>query len=154
MSLTIPQSAHHLVLPLTTFLNKHPRLIAFTALATLSTPLLYNNYRAFLALGPGGLPYNVFGWLVALGLRPFARETRNTEEYVRDGSQERWLRDDDIIARKGERPKFGWHVAPVRQQNMIPSEEIAKVGTFIPLDISAETLKRFDSVWTRSSNGL
>ena len=58
-----------------------------------------------------------------------ARETKTTEEYVKDGSQERWLKDEDVKQRKGDRPRFGWHVAPVRQQDMLPSAEMAKVRT-------------------------
>ena len=127
--MSVVRSAQHAIKPILTLANKHPRLLIVTAFATISTPWLYGNYRAFIDLGPGGLPYNVFGWLAALSLKLVARETKSTEEYVKDGSQERWLKDEDVKQREGDRPRFGWHVAPVRQQDMLPSAEMAKVRT-------------------------
>lgn len=138
MSLTHVGSTltQRVIQPFTTLLHKHPRLFAFTTLATISAPWFYGNYRAYLDIGPGGLPYNVFGWLLALGLRPFARETKTTEEYDRDGRKERYLEEGDLKERRGERPKFGWHVAPVRQQDKLPSPEIAKVSISTSLSAS------------------
>jgi len=115
---------------LTTLIRTHPNLTLTTtaAAALLSvTPWLYNNYKAFLAIGPGGLPYNVFGWLIALGLKPFSKETRSVDQYVKDGNKDRWLREEEgeLKARKGGRPKLTWHVAPIRQLDGLGPEDIS-----------------------------
>lgn len=63
------------------------RPLLATAVAGATTATLIaaiQDYRDLLALGPGGLPYNVFGWLVnALLLRPLAL-SKSARLYVGD----------------------------------------------------------------------
>ena len=52
------------------------------------TPLAYRDYKLFLSYGPGGVPYNAFGWLITrLVLGPMTSETLSIDVYER--SEER-----------------------------------------------------------------
>ena len=86
------------------------------------------NYLAFLAIGPGGLPYHVGGWLIALFLKLFARETISTLEYDKDQNKESYIEDKEKIPVRGDRPLYGWHVVPARQSNQIPAENMMIVS--------------------------
>lgn len=109
--------------------QKYPRTIILTSLLALPIPWLFNNYRAYIALGPGGLPYNVFGWLIALVAKPFGRETKSTAEYDADPNKDSWLTDlDSIAGRRGARPTIGWHPAPHRQLDQIPTDAMKQVS--------------------------
>ena len=85
------------------------------------------DYRFYLSLGPGGPPYNLFGWAaVSFLVRPFtlsAKDTRWTGDYPDTGAHQ------DVLAlpeRKGARPQIGG-VAPQRQLSQHPSDDIKKV---------------------------
>ncbi|WOO83677.1 uncharacterized protein LOC62_05G007197 [Vanrija pseudolonga] len=67
--------------------DAHP-VLALALLPLVLVPLLLaaRAYRGYLALGPGGLPNNVFGWALQASLRPFARETKSTAVYEADGT--------------------------------------------------------------------
>lgn len=98
---------------------------AAAAVVGLSSLWLRRNYRAFMALGPGGLPYGVRGWLMALVLRLFARATTSTGEYDRDADKSTWLDDRAALPpRTGPRPDPGFHVVPARQLDQVPSREM------------------------------
>ncbi|KAJ7034940.1 hypothetical protein C8F04DRAFT_1099558 [Mycena alexandri] len=107
-------------------LQRHPRTVILATLAALGAPWVVDNYRRFLALGQSGLtPLGPFGWLVALSLTAFGRETVSTTEYESaKASKERWL--ETPVERRGTRPETGWHCVPHRQLDRLPSEEIAK----------------------------
>ncbi|KAF7794655.1 hypothetical protein EIP86_005793 [Pleurotus ostreatoroseus] len=109
-------------------LHRHPRLLTLTALLGLSAPWLYGNYLDFLALGPGGLPYNAGGWLVALLCKLLlARETRGTAAYDREANREVYIEGvEDVPERRGERPETGWHVLPARQRGKVPPVEMGE----------------------------
>jgi hypothetical protein len=89
------------------------------------------DYRRFKALGPGGAPYNVFGWLfVTLGLRPFTLGPQDTTwvgDYnlqnvsVSDGLQ-------DLPRRAGLRARV-MGIAPQRQMSQQAPESMRKVST-------------------------
>lgn len=109
-------------------------------LAAASLPLLYHifalirqDYRGWMALGPGGLPYNVRGWLINSALRPLGRETKGTDCYDSeklrsmggDVGNKGWL--GDLPVRTGSRPYIGPWMAPHRQMDQLASPELNKV---------------------------
>ncbi|KAL2867556.1 uncharacterized protein BJX67DRAFT_387793 [Aspergillus lucknowensis] len=96
------------------------------AVVALFIPSAYRDYQSFLALGPGGPPYNLLGWLlVKLVFNPFSREMFRTEIYERkiDAGETSSLLED-LPKRQGERPKLGTFAAPQRQTDQWPSREI------------------------------
>ncbi|KKK11910.1 hypothetical protein ARAM_002297 [Aspergillus rambellii] len=113
------------------FLSKWPsNRVALTTFAAavlgLAAPVAYRDYRSYLALGPGGPPYNVIGWLfVKLFVNPFRREVFSTDIYDRkvlQGETVEFLKD--LPKRNGERPTMGSFAVPHRQVNQIPSQEV------------------------------
>ncbi|KAL4897927.1 hypothetical protein BDV59DRAFT_52181 [Aspergillus ambiguus] len=118
--------------------------IAATLLAV-TLPRAYNDYRIFLSYGPGGLPYNVVGWLAAnLILRPFAKEPFSTAVYERrieDGETTSFLSDDAVAARKRDRPVVGPHIAPHRQ-----------LTEFARDDTKEKLIQRFTEFASRNSH--
>lgn len=85
------------------------------------------DYQAFKDLGPGGTPYNVYGWLsVTFFLKPFTlaeRDTLWTGDYP-DGAHKEV---QALPVRKGQRPDIRG-IAPQRQFSQCPSQEMNKVG--------------------------
>ena len=83
-------------------------------------PWAINDYRMFLALGPGGPPYNVFGWaLVTCILRPLSisrDQALSLTEYPSTGAGEGVL---GIKVRKGDRPDVKG-ITPQRQVDQNP----------------------------------
>lgn len=124
--------SHHiepLIRHLPKIFRDQPALWTSTTLLGLSALWLRKNYREFKAIGRGGLPYNVRGWLIALFLKLFSRETLSTLEYDRDPNKERWIEDaDSIPVRKSSRPGSGFHVVPARQTNQLPTKEMMVVS--------------------------
>jgi hypothetical protein len=99
-------------------------------------PRAYHDYKIFLSYGPGGIPYNVFGWLVAtVFLGPMRTETLSTAMYEQYEDEKAWLPLGGLSRRGGERPVIGPHVVPQRQLNQIPSKEIQAVRSFILADL-------------------
>ncbi|KAH7915649.1 hypothetical protein BJ138DRAFT_1109523 [Hygrophoropsis aurantiaca] len=108
--------------------QRHPRTIAVTSLLCIVTPKLayrlVNNYRAFLALGRGGLPSNIFGWSLAMVAKPFGSETLSIAMYDGDPNKDFWLDEQHIPERRGDRPRTGWHFLPHRQTTKHPSDDV------------------------------
>jgi len=82
-----------------------------------------SDYLGWLSLGKGGVPYNVFGWMLQSMLRPFAfRETRSLAPYSRADvikmyeptGRNRYI-EGDLGFRAGDRPAVGPWVAPQRE---------------------------------------
>ncbi|KAL7272410.1 hypothetical protein RUND412_004786 [Rhizina undulata] len=92
----------------------------------LGLPPLYRDYRAYLALGEGGFPHNVWGWLLTSATRLLKRETVSVGEYERDGNKERFLREG-LGERRGERPRTGVHPVPHRQVEGIPEGRVREL---------------------------
>lgn len=111
--------------------NNHAPLligVAFGALPLLAYSI--TNYREWLSIGPGGLPYNVVGWVGNVLLRPLSRsDVRAVAPYVMEEQQEQYgaagslsffdtARDSSHPLpppRDGARPTVPTFVAPQRQ---------------------------------------
>ncbi|KAL7948077.1 hypothetical protein V8C42DRAFT_316612 [Trichoderma barbatum] len=104
-------------------IRNHPIIItsaiAIIPLATLAMP----SYRGFIDLGPGGLPHNVFGWLLQGALRPFTlKSTLDHTVLQKPGvsppyephGNTRFLQGP-LAQRRGDRPFIPDYVAPQRQ---------------------------------------
>ncbi|KAJ7864798.1 hypothetical protein B0H14DRAFT_3602172 [Mycena olivaceomarginata] len=86
----------------------NPRSLLLAVIAAFGVPWAVKNYRKFLALGKSGLtPLGPFGWIVALTLTAFGRETVST---AHGAAHARSL--DGIV--------------PHRQTDRMPSDEMAK----------------------------
>ncbi|KAL3496112.1 hypothetical protein BJX62DRAFT_232621 [Aspergillus germanicus] len=112
-------------------LSSHPRaryILAAVpaAILALLIPSAYRDYQSYLALGPGGPPYNALGWLgVKLVFNPFKRDMFGTEVYDRKialGERSGFLMD--LPVREGQRPRMGSFAVPQRQVEQVPSREI------------------------------
>lgn len=134
-----------------TVIHRYPRTVVFASAAGLTLPWTIENYNKWLSLGKGttiaslnfqtpteltwhqgGLPHNVFGWLVAMVAHPFRRETFSTLEYVKDGNNDTWIDPTVVPERRGSRPVLGWHCLPHRQIDRLPSASYGEV--YILLD--------------------
>ncbi|KAM5373466.1 hypothetical protein ACJZ2D_006960 [Fusarium nematophilum] len=139
--------------------SANPRVIA-TALASalVGIPILRiaaQDYREYLKIGPGGVPYNVFGWLIQLSLRPLKKETLHTGCYEEEWAVAQagpnghigWLSEDDVPLRDGERPTVGSWTVPSRQLTELAGEDVKeRYQTFLsslasssPLDLKIAT---------------
>jgi hypothetical protein len=115
--------------------------LAIGVAAALSVPVLYiarADYRAWLLLGRGGLPYNVLGWFVQLILTPFRAGRLDTSCYQNpeilakagpSGSKS-YLSAEDVPQRKGPRPSIHRWLLPQRQADSRSSEQWKTVGLF------------------------
>lgn len=98
------------------------------------------DYRGWLALGAGGLPYNLFGWVVQWYCKlRMARETMNLECYTKplpeSISDKEKARNDasyltaSLPTRQGQRRRAAHWVIPQRQLgNQKPSQAISAVS--------------------------
>ncbi|KAL7815997.1 hypothetical protein V8C44DRAFT_323638 [Trichoderma aethiopicum] len=114
----------HLSSSIISHVRHHPILftsaIAMVPLAALMMP----SYRGFIDLGPGGLPHNVFGWLLQGALRPFAlKSTRDQSAFQKPGISSSYgphgttrFLQGELPARQGDRPVIPDYVAPQRQK--------------------------------------
>ncbi|KAH8847087.1 hypothetical protein MCOR27_009820 [Pyricularia oryzae] len=84
----------------------------------------YRDYQSFLALGPGGLPYNLKGWaIVTLFIRPFAMsksKVTSVADYPENGAPEVVKQ---LPVRRGERAILGG-IAPHRQMSQHAPERM------------------------------
>ena len=92
-------------------------------------PFAWHDYSVYLSYGPGGLPYNIVGWLVStIGLRLASREQLSTHIYD-DGSlpfadEPSRLPQHFPPQRTSPRPRLGPHPVPQRQLDQLPDEEV------------------------------
>ena len=107
-----------------------PRELALSAAAitaVLGTAILcFRDYQDFLALGPGGAPYNVRGWAWVTSLRPFALSKRGalqTSSFPVDGANEGI---EALPKRTGPRASVGG-IIPHRQLSQYPGAEMKPV---------------------------
>lgn len=114
---------------------QHNKLSVLTILLFPLFRYAYLDYQGWYALGGGGIPHNVFGWLVQSLLRLRAsRNVRDSTCYdvaMKATELERTsFLDDQLPAWTGNAPKTGVWVAPHRQLEQFASSEIKKVGIF------------------------
>ncbi|KAF8556213.1 hypothetical protein OG21DRAFT_1506837 [Imleria badia] len=117
------------------FLQRHSSLLTIGVILGFVIRRSISNYHAYIAMGPGGLPYNIYGWLLSLCFKPFAREKLSTEQYDQDGNKETFLDHEEIKERRGDRPKMSWHIAPSRQ-----------LDRYAPLEMGQRLIALFDAL--------
>ena len=117
----------------------HRNLTAFSTVTVVIIlsfilPKAYRDYRIFKSYGPGGVPYNVFGWLIVRCIFcSFGREVFSTSEYdwrIAAGESQSFLTltEEQLHARKADgRPVVGPHPVPQRQLTQIPDETVKQV---------------------------
>ncbi|EKJ75678.1 hypothetical protein NXS19_012514 [Fusarium pseudograminearum] len=108
-------------------------VIAVTS-AALGIPVLsiaIEDYRGYIALGPGGPPHNVIGWFGQILLKPFKKEPFHTSCYDKKAFQKAgpngsvaFLKGEDVPAREAPRPTVGSWTAPSRQLTDLASKDI------------------------------
>ena len=109
-------------------LHNNPRTITALAVAVaLSLPTAsyaLKSYRGFLALGPGGMPYNPLGWAIQGLLQLIAKwDTRSPAPFGKPANQKPYephgtapfLAASPLQQRRGHRPDVPGYVAPQRQ---------------------------------------
>lgn len=109
----------------------HPALVVSLGLALVLLPLVLaaRAYRGYLALGPGGLPHNVFGWALQALLRPFARETKSTAVYEADASVWAFPSHGRVsFLWRAELPARSPPVPPVVPDYIAPQRQVTQVG--------------------------
>lgn len=98
-------------------------LIALVALA--AAGWVYGDYHKWLALGPGGLPYNFSGWMSTTRMRWQKRDPFDTDRYAKViGAPGDCAFISDLPRRQGSRPSIGVHPVPHRQLNQLPNNEM------------------------------
>lgn len=119
---------------LTLYQRRSRTALAFTLIIPVIlglAPRAYRDYKTYLSYGPGGTPYNAFGWLaVSLLYLTSASETLSVDLYSGNEDQRSWLATD-VLNNRGDRPVIGPHVVPQRQMSQVPEEGIKKVGTIL-----------------------
>lgn len=118
--------------------------LAVTALGISIPTLAYaiRSYRGYIALGPGGMPYNIFGWALQGFLQLLARhntrdptpfsQPKNRKPYEPFGTTT--YLTSPIPLRQGDRPEVPGYVAPQRQLDQRPAETTvthARMNTFL-----------------------
>ena len=83
------------------------------------------DFRKWKKLGKGGVPYNIFGWLIVTAIRPFKRNPFSSKYFEGDiGSNCDKADIDSLPHRNGERPVIAKHPVPHRQLNQIRNDTI------------------------------
>ena len=84
----------------------------------------YRDYHSWLALGPGGLPSNLYGWVKVTWLRLMKRNPIDMAILERSIGREGDMRALDALPRRaGSRPRVDPHPIPHRQTDQHGSEE-------------------------------
>ena len=98
-----------------------------TTVAISAIPLLSHaiaSYRGFIAVGRGGIPNNIFGWLIQLAGQPIGWRNMTSLEPYHDPKaiaqfgphgRKSFLGDAPLPQRRGDRPEVPTYVAPQRQ---------------------------------------
>lgn len=122
----------------------HPVTALSAVGLTVLIPIAIRDYQIYLSYGPGGLPYNVFGWLLANTLRIYSREQLSPKPY--DNKELPFAYEPSYFApefppqRSSSRPKLGTHPVPQRQLEQLPSPDIRHkfIDRFAQLGKAAE----------------
>jgi hypothetical protein len=92
------------------------------------------DYHGYLALGPGGLPHNVVGWIGQMLLKPLRVEPFGTSCYDETAFEKAgpnghvaFLSEKDVPVRQAPRPAIGSWAVPSRQVSDLADESIIEV---------------------------
>lgn len=92
------------------------------------------DYHGYLALGPGGLPHNVVGWLGQMLLKPLRKEPFGTSCYDETAFEKAgpnghvaFLSEKDVPVRQAPRPVLGSWAVPSRQVSDLADKSIIEV---------------------------
>jgi hypothetical protein len=88
----------------------------------------WNDYRLFLSYGPGGMPYNVVGWMATNVMGLFRIDSLDTKRFEASPDQRTWLGEGWDRKRQGDRPKLGRHPIPQRQLEQLAPKEVQEVS--------------------------
>ncbi|TFA98974.1 hypothetical protein CCMA1212_009115 [Trichoderma ghanense] len=113
----------HLSSSVIAHIRHHPILFSSAIAIVPLAAFLIPSYRGFIELGRGGLPHNVFGWLLQGALRPLAlNSTRDQSVFQKPGISSSYephgttrFLQGELSPRRGERPIIPNYVAPQRQ---------------------------------------
>lgn len=130
---TIPSLIHRLTQAFPPSLRQNPQAtlaVVLTALGISIPTLSYaiTSYRGYLALGRGGMPYNVLGWALQGLLQLLAKwDTRDPSPFANPRYRKatephggKTFFDTPIPERAGDRPTVPGYVAPQRQTSQQP----------------------------------
>lgn len=75
------------------------------------------DYNVYLSYGPGGLPYNIQGWLISNMMRLYSKDPFSTSQPLWPAQKDETLSflSQPFPKRSGGRPKVGPHPIPQRQ---------------------------------------
>ncbi|KAF4959846.1 hypothetical protein FGADI_1349 [Fusarium gaditjirri] len=107
------------------------------------------DYRGYLALGPGGPPHNLIGWIVQILLKPLKKEPFHTSCYDEKAGEKAgpnghvaFLSERDVPAREAPRPIIGKWTAPSRQlTDMAKQSLIERYQSFLSSLASSSSSK-------------
>lgn len=112
-------------------------ILIFVILCVTILRIAYVDYRSWYGLDGGGLPHNVFGWVVQSLLRLYAsKDTKSTfcyddPKYVAQAGEvctrSFLTASGGLEIRKGETPSIAKWVAPHRQLDQLGAEEMKEV---------------------------
>lgn len=129
------------------FLKAHRISLLSAAGLAITGQLILRDYNIYLSYGPGGLPYNIKGWLISALLRLLCREPFSTKLYTSPSlpfSSALGFLPDSLPKREGKRPKIGPHPIPQRQLDQLA-----------PNHIKADLIARFETLALQAQeNGL
>jgi hypothetical protein len=107
----------------------HSAIIAGVLTSIVLGRAAYHDYQVYLSYGPGGMPYNVGGWLFTSTVaRALSINMFDVRDFEKSPDERSWLgRDWPERPRSGMRPKLGPHPIPQRQLDQHPSSEVQEV---------------------------
>lgn len=94
------------------------------------------DYRDWMALGPGGLPANAVGWIIASVLRAVTRETTSVACYRVPDAERPALQ---LPRRQGARPAIGRWPIPHRQLDQLPAPALRSATQRLTAQIAGES---------------
>lgn len=84
----------------------------------------YFDYQSWLALGPGGVPYNLNGWAQVTWLRLWKKNSLDTSHFEKYIGQEGDISGlSELPKREGNRPRIDPHPIPHRQKDQFGDEQ-------------------------------
>jgi hypothetical protein len=104
------------------------------------------DYRGYLALGPGGPPHNLIGWIGQILLKPLKKEPFHTSCYDEKACEKAgpngnaaFLSEKDVPVREAPRPMIGTWTAPSRQLTDMAKQSLIEVCVLLQHIVSALT---------------